>query len=233
MSTIWSDEVLELLAGDAEQDINQAVACLFHRFFLTITAGTSVYTLPDKVRSIERVTWRGRKVWPMNWEDLQTITPHTVVVDPSTRIETSESRPMWYALHPTNVHDIRFYPTPNESFTNTGDPLSPDTGAKCIISCFRNIDISDVTSSLPSYIDRRTRKAYILWKAFEKEGNGQNLKAAQYYMKKYQFLIEQFRSINEGAFISKKYSLDDGSLSDISTRYPRPTLPPNFERVRY
>ena len=231
--TIWSDEVLEMFAEDAEAAIVQDTSCLYHRFMLTITAGTSVYTLPDKVRSIERITWRGRKVFPMNWEDLQTITPGTVVVSPSTRIETSESRPMWYALHPTNVHYIRFYPTPDESFTNTGDPFSPDTEAKCIISCMRNVDTSDSTASLPSYIDRRTRKSFILWKAFEKEGNGQNLKGAQFYMGKYKFLIEQFKKINQGTFISKRYSLDDGSLSDISSKYPRPTLGPNFERVRY
>lgn len=233
--SIWTDEYLELLEQDAEQDINQSVACLYHRFCISTTAGVSVTTLPNKVRSIERITWRGKKVWPMNWEDLQSMTPHTIFVGPGSpsNIETSQSRPMWYALHPTNIHDIRFYPTPNESFDGTGDPYSPDTGPTCIISCFRNIDTSDPTASLPSYVDRRTRKAYILWKAFEKEGAGQNLKASQYYMKRYQFLVDRFVKINEGVFISKRYSLDNGALEIDDYKYPKPTLPPNFERTIY
>lgn len=230
---IWTDEVLEMLAEDAEQAINVDLACIYHRFMFTITAGTSVYTLPDKVRSIERITIKGQKVWPCNWEDLQLLTPGTVFVNSGTKIETSQSRSLFYALHPTNIHDIRFYPTPNENFTNVGDPYSPDTGDKCIISCMRNVDSSDAISSLPAYIDRRTRKAYILWRAFFKEGKGQNLKGAAYYKKKYEFLVSQFRKINEGAFISKRYCLDDGELAIERGNYPKPTLPPNFERVNY
>ncbi len=94
-----------------------------------------------------------------------------------------------------------------------------------------NTSFTDLTLTLPPYIDRRTRKAWILWKAFSAEGKGQNSAAASYYMAKYQFLISQFRAINEGCFVSKKYAIDDGTLSINNFRYPRPLMPPNFERV--
>lgn len=230
---IWADELLDQLATDAEQQINQDLAVLYHRFCFATVSGTSVYTLPAKVRGIKRITWRGKKLEPASWEELEILSPATVVVSPTTKIETSISEPWWYALHPTNVHDIRFYPTPNETFDATGDPYSPTTGPKCIIACWRNIDLTDSTASLPTYIDRRTRKSYILWKAFEKDGKGQNLTAAKFYKQKYNFLIEQFRSIDAGAYVSKKYSLGDGLLSIDQYRYPRPTLNPRFERVIY
>jgi len=236
MSTIWTDAFLEQLATDAEEDIQQAVTCIYHRFYLPVVAGTSVYTLDPLVRGIKRITWRGRKLDPCSWEDLQILTPHTAVVDNANRVETSQSRPFWYALHPTNIHDIRLYPTPNETFDAvTGDPFSPTPNeAQCTISCWRNIDITNPLYSLPTYIDRRTRKAYILWKAFEKEGKGQNLTASKYYAQKYKFLIGQFNSINQSPYVSKRYSLDDGTLSTLEARrYPKPMLPPNFERIIY
>lgn len=235
MSTIWSDAFLEQLAVDAEQAILLDVNCIYHRFHLTTVAGTSVYQLDELVRGIKRITWRGIKINPCSWEDLHSLSPHTAVVDAGNRVETSESRPFWYALHPSNIHSIRFYPTPNESFTNTGDPFSPSPNeSKCTISCWRNLDTSNALYNLPLYIDRRTTKSYILWKAFEKEGKGQNLAASKYYAQKYKFLIEQFKSINQSPYVSKRYSLDDGTLSTLEARrYPKPTLPPNFERTIY
>lgn len=234
MSTIWTDDFLNQLAVDAEEDIQQEIECIFDRQYLPTVVGQSVYTLPDSIRAIKRITWRGRKLDPANWEDLQSLSPHTAYVDPADKVETSVSRPWWYALHPTNIHDIRFYPTPDETFDGiTGDPFSPGTNEpQCTISCWRNIDITNPLYSLPTYVDRRTRKAYILWKAFEKEGKGQNLSASKYYKQKYSFLIEQFRTINQAAFLSKRYSLDDGSLSTLEARrYPKPSLPPQFERI--
>lgn len=232
--SIWTDEVINTFAGDAPQEVNTSVHCLYHKFYLTVTAGTSVYTLPEKVKGVLRITWFGRKVDPLSWEDLTLMNPSTVFVNGSTKVETASSRPQWYALHPTNHHDIRFYPTPDVSLIATGDPYSPTHNEqRCCISCWRNVDLSDPLASLPNYIDRRTRKAYVLWKAFEKEGKGQDSQAAKYYKGKFDFLVKLFTLINSGVFVSKKYTLGDGTLDLGTFRYPRPMLPSNFERILY
>lgn len=230
---IWTDTFLNQLQDDAERRIVADVTCLFHRFCLATTAGLSVYTMPSFVRSIKRITWRGRKVEPLSWEQFVLLTPATVFVSANQKIETTNSRPQWYTMHPTNIGDIRFFPTPDESFDDTGDPYSPDVGPKCIISCWRYVDTSLPQASLPNYIARRTIKAYVLWKAFESEGPGQNLKASKYYKSVYDFLIEQFRLINDGVFVSRKFSLGDGLFGLENYRYPKPLLPPNFERIIY
>ena len=241
---IWTDSLLSQLSADAEQEIVKQVDCLFHRFLLATTTGKSVYTLPNFVRGIRSIAWRGRKLEPASWEELTLLTPATAIVSegggptyPAVGNETSVSKPLWYALHPTNLFDIRFYPCPNETFTDSAeDPYSPSpNGASCIVSCWRSPDSSesDQTALLPKYIDRRTRKAYVLWKAFEKDGQGQNSLAASFYKAKFDFLISQFRRINEGAFVSKRYSLDEGELSIDNFRYPKPMLPSQFERVYY
>lgn len=236
---IWTDAFLNKLQTDAQQYILDEVNCLLHRFYLPITEGTSVYTLPSFVRSIRRVTWLGRQLEPLSWDELTIITPATVVANSQNRIETSISRPQWYARHPTNIYDIRLYPTPDETFDQSpsnDDPYSPILNEPhCTISCWRFVDDTGTipNAQLPPYILRRTVKAYVLWKAFEKEGTGQNLIASKFYKSKLDFLINNFRLVNDGCFVSKKYSLGDGDNGLENFRYPKPIWPANFERVLY
>jgi len=243
MSTIFTDQYLEMLAGDAANDFNNQSSALYHKFYLNVTAGLSVYTLPDKVNGILRITWRGKKLEPVSWDELTVLTPGTVVVDGAS-IETSQSRPQWYALHPTNYRDIRFYPTPDETLTDgfqggsgaANDPYSPIANeTRCTVSCWRTVDQDDSTGNgvLPSYIYRRMVKAYVCWKCFEKEGPGQDSKAAAYYKEKYNFLLDTFKFINSQPFVSKRYGLGNASIEWDTFRYPKPMLPANFERIIY
>jgi hypothetical protein len=240
---IWTDEFLNQLSTDAEQDINKRIPSLiYYRFCLATTQGISVYTLPSFVRTVSRISWLGRKIDPVNWDELTYLTPATAVLndnEPDT-VPTVIGRPLYYAKHPTNPYDIRIYPTPNLTLSaNAQNPYSPlpetSTPQACIVSCWRNIDptFNDPTSLLPSYIDRRTRKAYVLWKAFSAEGKGQNLKAGAYYKGLYESLITAFIHINQGAYVAKRYAIEDGLITMDGFRYPRPILPSNFERVIY
>lgn len=233
MNPIWSDAFLDQLATDAEQQINQDLQAIYFKFCFATVIGTSVYTLPEYVRSIRRITWRGKQLEPVNWDELVALGPATA----GGFVETVVSRPLYYAMHPTDTYAIRFFPTPDEAFLDTGDtPYSPTLNAPaCIISCWRTTDdtFNDPTLLLPSYIDHRTRKAYVLWKAFSAEGKGQDLKASAYYNSQYHYLIEQFKSINDGCFVGKRYALGGGDLEVDQFRYPRPTLPPNFEMTIY
>lgn len=228
---IFTDALLNQLAIDAQQEIDKDLQCLFYRFGMATTIGTSVYTLPSMVRSVKRVVWLGYKLDPVTFQDMMLLSPATAggFYD-----NTSASRPLYYCMHPTNPYDIRFFPTPNIAFTGNEnpDPYAP-TNNGCVVSCWRSTDdtYQDPTALLPPYVYRRTVKAWVLWKAFAGEGRGQNLTAADYYMQKYQFLIEQFKLIDTGCFVSKRYTIDDGALSIEGYRYPKPMLPPNFERI--
>lgn len=229
---IWTTDYLASLNVEAGDQISTDINCIYNRSMLATTQGLSTYTLPAMLRSLLKVTWRGLKVDPVNWEQFTSLTPNAVFLDLINRIEAPEGRPYWYTINPTNLFDIRFYPTPNESFTDTGDPFSPDNGPKCIVSYYQKIDTLYPTTVLPFYVDRRLRKVYVLWQAFLAEGKGQDLKAAEYYRNRYNFLIERFRAINEGCYISKRYSLGE-SEDHYSYRRPRPTLPTNYERRFY
>lgn len=241
---IWTPEFLQQLSTDAEQDINKRIPSLiYYRFCLATTQGISVYALPPYVRTVSRVSWLGRKLDPVNWDELIALTPATAVLHanaPDT-ISTVIGRPLYYAKHPTNPYDIRIFPTPNLNLSATAqDPYSPlpesaTQSQACIIACWRSIDSSfnDPTALLPTYVDRRMRKAYVLWKAFEAEGKGQNSAAARYYQKIYEVLIEKFVQINNGTYVAKRYAIENGMLTIDNFRYPKPILPSNFEMVRY
>lgn len=231
---IWTDALLDQLALDAAYDINNQVPCIFHRFFLATVAGIPIYTLPTKVRSIKRITYRGIKLDAVSWIEMEAIAPFAAWVSGSAHNDPSVGVPRFYAIHPTNIHDIRLYPTPADTYVATGDPYSPLAAEeRCTITCWANYDPTGLDSQLPAYIDRRTRKAYTLWQAFKKEGKGQDTNAASFYKSKYEFLINLFKLINSGVFISKRYRLGQGTHDLQQGRPAKPQLPATFERVRY
>lgn len=237
---IWTDQFLARLSSDAISEMAKDVNCIWARECIPTVVGTSVYTLPSYVRTVRRVTWRGRSLDAVMWEEMTMLTPATIFVGPgsSANVEASVSRPLYYCMHPTKLWDIRLYPCPNETFAANGEPnvYSPKVNSpSCIIDYYREPDTtnSNPLISIPPYILRRTQKAYALWKAFAAEGPGQNLKAASYYQMKYEFLIDKWRLINDSCFVGKKYSVEDGMLSIDGFKYPKPFLPSNFERVVY
>jgi len=237
---IWTEAQLNQWETDAYPQIAVEVNCIWARECLPTQAGVSVLHLPVYVRSLERVVWRSRSLTPQSWDEFGLLTPATTFLSDGNQlnVETSVSRPLFYALHPTNPYDIRLYPSPNESFTAAGEPnpYAPQPySPSCIIEYFREPDPTNTNPilSIPPYIMRRTVKAYVLWKAFAAEGKGQDLQASAYYQSEYNFLIGVFRTINAGCFVSKHYSLGDSLLDPQNYRYPKPMLGPNFERVIY
>jgi len=226
---IWDSSYLADLNEAAGQQISTDLNCIYNRSFLEIESGTSVYQLPCLLRSLLKITYRGNKIWPINWDQFVALSPNSVFLDAITNIETTISKPRFYTQHPTNILDVRFYPTPSDDFTTSGDPFSPLVNEeKCIVSYYQQIDTTDNRLTLPTYIDRRTRKAYVLWQAFMQEGRGQDLKASEYYHMKYEYLINKFRQINSGCYVSKRYSLGESGIDNY--RLPKPVLPSNYER---
>lgn len=237
---IWSDSQLHQWSIDSLGQIAADVNCIWARECLAIERGQSLYRLPTYLRTLQRVTWRGKSLDPVSWEEMTLLSPTTVVlgVGSSANRESTGGVPLFYSQHPTDPYEIRLFPTPGESLTVAGEPnpYAPTPHSpSCIISYWRTPDTNlispDPVISLPPYVQRRMQKAYVLWKAFAAEGKGQDLAASAFYQSKYTYLIGQFRLINEGTYISKRYSLADGMLDPMSFRYPKPTLNSNFERV--
>lgn len=224
MPMIFSESYLQRLLFEAERDAVNRVDFLFDRFSLLVTAGISTYELPRFFRKMKRVTWRGQKVDPITWQELASLAPSNFVPG----YEYSTGVPKYYSLHPNNVRSIRFFPTPNENLPAIQLGLEgPAIADCCIISCYRGPEEAEVTKwQLPPYIQRRTTKAYAAWKAFAREGKGQNLAASEYYGDKLSWLYDWFSRINDGSYVSRRPRLlaENGDKCKVA----RPVLPPNF-----
>jgi hypothetical protein len=230
---VWTDVYLNQLIKDAEEEIvNDAPKSIYFRYSLSTTAGISVYTLPSYIRGILRITWKGTKLDPLSATELSEMTPKSVVVSEATKVESTQSKPRYYSLHPNNYRNIRFFPTPNESIVGAAsdEVNGADIDTKVIISGWRNPDPTDASIALPSFVARRTRKAYALAKAFAIEGKGQDLKAAEYYEDKYQSLIQLLKSISESTFLSKKHCLQPAPYFTHS-HLATPVLPARFTEL--
>ena len=84
MPVIWSNQFLAQLEADAIGQIAIDVNCIYARECLVTTAGIPVITLPSLVYigTVRRITWRGRSLDAVNWEEMTMLTPATVFVSP-------------------------------------------------------------------------------------------------------------------------------------------------------
>lgn len=266
MPQIWSDEYLWQLHNDADDEICREFDVVYQRFPLEVRAGNAVYTLPEWVRKIDAIYWKGKKVDPISFETM-------TLFHSGSRSSTS----YFYTLWPGGIKQIAFYPSPAETLypynpiiaqdmnhwgdevlltldgitatkVTTAPPfslnwdLSPYDGSGAdsyvVIACYRTPtdSMGNADYQLPEWMARRTKKAFVLSKAYAKEGKGQNLVAAQYFAGKFDFLISRFKQIFSGCFVSKKYRLM-GGLADVTDRVGRrpakPALPANYENVQY
>ena len=188
---IWDDDYIARITKEAEREIAKKNKYIHYRFTLAITSGTAVYTLPNYVREIEEITWQGKSLKPLYQAEASRWT---------TNYFTEGGEPKWYLRNPESMRGIRFIPIPNETLTASAtDDTTLDTiiSSKLVISCYREPDTSGSVVSIPDYVARRLIKAYVLSRAFAKEGKGQNLTAAEYYKRKYEFLENRFQHLRE------------------------------------
>lgn len=229
MPQIWSEEYLDRLLSDAENRLASDFDLHFTKHALTIESGRSTYSLDVNIKKVLFITWRGRKVDPMQFTEINSLGFNTAVVNETDKIEYSTGEPRFYAVHPTNSGVIRFIPTPNEDFTPDGtEDLYDSTviSEQCIVTCYRFGDSTSEEFALPAYLGRRYTRYYALFKAFSKEGKGQNLVAAKYYKEKMAAQYEILRAINANTYVSRRFQLS--GASDYPKIIGRPQLPSNY-----
>jgi len=216
---IWTDAYLNELALEAERDIARETSRLFYRFSLAVTNAVPTYTLPTYIREIVQVSWKGRRLLSFHQED---------AINFNKLYRTENGEPNYYLRSSDGMQTIRFVPVPNEtiaaSSSDTLLDLSTELDDRVVISCYRRTDETATFVQLPDYLARRTIKAYVLWKAFAKEGKGQNLRAAKYYENKYRSLIVLATRVRSNLTrrIQRLYD-----IRELNVR-PRPKLADNF-----
>lgn len=242
---IWTTSYLNDLALEAEIAIAEEVPCIIDRINLNTEAFLNTYQLPDYVSNIRAVYWLGIRLdpiaqievpdWPISYSnegagtfELTTYESSAFAVSSYTSTgPASKPEVYWFSTYGENI--LRFFPIPTDTILSSGTGLwGPQISSAVIVEFYRVPD--GVNWKIPEYIRKRTIKAYVLWKAFAREGDGQNLKASRYWANKYIILIARAKRIVDNVHQAELRTRSD-AVSYKTGLIARPKLPWNWQVI--
>jgi len=142
---------------------------------------SNIFTLPDDVISIRRITWRGYKLDPLPQRNFREVFQNA----------TQQGRPFWYVFNQVGQNLVQLFPTPNENLAAATTDLWGSAIGNCfMIEYYRAPDFINYT--IPNYFRRRLLKSYVLRGCFNIEGQGQNRKASQYFKERWRMQKESY-----------------------------------------
>lgn len=233
---LWTSEYLSDLATEAEIKISTEVPCIFVRFPLNITAGTSVYdfsalSTPQYLTGIMRITYLGYTVHPAFPNEMRGLVQG---FRPGNG-DTQSSRPYIYLRSGYGINEIKFWPAPSATITYDSSDITLNSSIRnnVIVAGWRLADTA-LNYRIPAHIRQTLVRYYVMAYAYKKEGKGQNLEASKYFEFKYNGLLARFKKINSKLFTSRlNFTRDDAIYRSYGTKPPRPSLPPNFPYPRW
>jgi len=222
---IWTDSYLDSQFTAAEQSVSTDITCIFNRFSLDIILGTSVYTLPSGILGILAVSWKGEPIYPLEHTTLRDSAPYYLPLNAG-----SQSKPYHYLRVGYGYSKIEFRPVPSESIAADDTNIyGSDIANRVIISCWK---VADSSNQLPEFARRRLLKYYVLWKAFAKEGKGQNLKASDYFKLKFDYEKTMFKLAVDNVSKCIVRKLSSIPIDRSRTNFPpSPVLPARYRNT--
>lgn len=177
---LFNNALIDRLSGEAENNFAVDYPCILKRVAPAVTSGDQTVELSDDVLSIRRVTWKGYKLDPLPQRNFREVFQNA----------TQQGRPFWYIFNNVGQNLIQLFPAANETIAaataNLYGSAIPD---QLIIEYFQ---APTSTATIPAYFRRRLLKSYVLRGCFNIEGQGQNLKASNYFKERWRILKEMY-----------------------------------------
>ena len=182
--SLFTSEQINRYTLQAEQLFTEEYKCIIDRSAIAIVSGISLYTLDDSIIDIRRITYRGKRIDPVNHREFRE--------GFGGFNSTATGTPAMYIYNNLGQSVIKLFPTPSETLSvQQTDLLNPEViRTQCIVEYY--IQANGIEYKLPEYIRRRLLKAYVLKQLFLAEGKGQNLKAYKYWSAKWEYLKELY-----------------------------------------
>lgn len=179
-----SAATISRLSNEGENAFAVEYPCILKRIAPAVSLNQSLVTLPDDVKSIRRVSWLGFKMDPLGHRNFREVFQNA----------TQQGRPFWYIFNNVGQNIIQIFPAANQAISSAVNDLwGAAIPNQLIIEYWQTPDFS--TAILPSYIRRRLLKTYILRGCFNIEGQGQNLKARDYFKNRWLKLKEDYGNL--------------------------------------
>lgn len=166
---LFSTGDLTRFFNNGEQELAIEQPFLVDRLSVAITAETAVYTLPDYVLSIKRITWLGMKLDPLPRRNQRDVFQNANQV----------GRPFWYIYNNIGANLIQFFPNPGINVAAGTHLWSTDIPTSVIVEFWRQTDNS--TFVVPPYFRNQLLKRYTAYKARMLDGPGINMKMSKYF----------------------------------------------------
>jgi hypothetical protein len=216
MPVVFDDETITRFAQQGEFQFASISDCIVDRLSLDIVNGTSIYTLPDYVLNIRRITWRGKKLDPISHRK------YRQGCYPS----SAQSEPTEYIYNNIGQQKIQFFPTPAETIAAaTTNLYGSSIGTSVILEFSRTPDFASFV--IPLYFRRFLLKCYVMKMCFGIESRGQNLKSVQYFDAKWEQLVEAYETILDELYNTPRM-ITASVYPILRPRPPRPVLPASF-----
>lgn len=181
---LFSAATIQRFIEEGEDWFNQSYNCIIKRISLSVSPGTSEYTLIDPIINIRRVTWKGKKLDPLTMRDARQCFQNMGQL----------GQPFWYIFNNIESNKIKFFPSPNETIGSTSSNLyGSEIPNRVIIEYYTTTDSDTIV--IPPYFRRRLLKAYVNKSCFQIEGQGQNLKGTEYFNNKFNTLTQLYGNL--------------------------------------
>lgn len=178
---LWSSTQIIRFSQEGENDFVDEYPCILTRLSLPVVQNQAVYTLPDTVRSIRRITWKGDKMDPLGQRNMREVFSYA----------TQVGKPYWYIFNNVGANNVQFFPIPDQTINPSGKDLYSDAiKTDVIVEFFVMPDFAQYV--VPAYFRRRLLKGYVLKSCFSVEGQGQNLKNRDYHTQRWKTLKQRY-----------------------------------------
>lgn len=202
-NSIWAAAELTVYVKDGQADLVRRTGCLWFKSDhanLVPVESQGTYTLPTDLLQLERLTYQKRKMFPLTRCQAQMRDPLYL---------TTEGVPQYYVMEGDGIGTIRYVRVPAADGASDDISIEYQRRAATLSADGTSLDIPD------RYCDYV--RHYVMWKAYERDGLGQNLKMAEHYRVRYEEGIARMLRRKSQIHAARINRLGGG-------RYDRPTL---------
>lgn len=211
-NVIWADAEWNSLIKEGYNDLVRQTGILWKKDTpagLVPVASTGTYTLPTDLLQIERLTWKRIKLDPVTPEEAQQI------AGPLYRSTTGD---IWgYIVHGDGVGTIRYVRVPSAAGASTDIAIEYQRRGATLSADGTAIEIPD---RYAKYI-----RWFAYWKAYERDGQGQDLELSEHYRERYQVAVARVNRRKQLANSARTYRYGGGQSKETN---PRPRMPWNY-----
>lgn len=179
---LFDSTTVTRMVNQGEQSLSVEKPFLSDRYSFPTVIGTSVYTLPNYVTSIRRVTYKGTKLDPLPQRNQREVFQGA----------TQVSKPFWYIFDNMGQNKISLFPAPAENLAaGSGATLYSSDIPNCVIVEFWRVTDNSIFV-IPAYLRRQLLKQYSSRQLLTLEGPGQKKSLVKYYEQKWDVCKQSF-----------------------------------------